>query len=279
MKHIYRIAIIMVWVLCAICTLSAQRERTVVVTATGSYVGSQNETPAYGQAQALAEAKKQALREAGITEDVSSTAIIVMGGNDNDFREISSELSRIELEGRVRVKEQINQQPSFTADNLVKYTTTIRAEVVLEENEEDLTFRFRTDGLKSTYVSGETMTFTVTPTADCYLRVFLLGKHPNSNAQIYPLEGVFKDVHLKAEESVSFPPSLRKFLYDRPFDYTLEKEDNDGRVEQDVLLIVALKKPYPFIDDVSYESVIRWLAKIKRNEKCVLWQGVNIVEN
>ena len=202
-----------------------------------------------------------------------------MGGNDNDFREISSELSRIELEGRVRVKEQINQQPSFTADNLVKYTTTIRAEVVLEETEGDLTFRFRTDGLKSTYVSGETMTFTVTPTADCYLRVFLLGKHPNSNAQIYPLEGVFKDVHLKAEESVSFPPSLRKFLYDRPFDYTLEKEDNDGSVEQDVLLIVALKKPYPFIDDVSYESVIRWLAKIKRNEKCVLWQGVNIVEN
>lgn len=279
MKHIYRIAIIMVWVLCAICTLSAQRERTVVVTATGSYVGSQNETPAYGQAQALAEAKKQALREAGVTEDVSSTAIIVMGGDDNDFREISSELSRIELEGRVRVKEQINQQPSFTSDNLVKYTTTIRAEVVLEETEEDLTFRFRTDGLKSTYVSGETMTFTVTPTADCYLRVFLLGKHPNSNAQIYPLEGVFKDVHLKAEESVSFPPSLRKFLYDRPFDYTLEKEDNNGSVEQDVLLIVALKKPYPFIDDVSYESVIRWLAKIKRNEKCVLWQGVNIVEN
>lgn len=279
MRQIYRIAIILACALCAVCALSAQRERTVTVSATGSYVASQNETPAFGRAQALLVAKKQALREAGITEDVSTTVIIVTGGLDNDFQEISSELSRIELEGRVRVKEQNDAQPVFTSDHLVKYTTTIRAEVVIEETEEDLNFRIKTDGLKSAYLSGETMTFTVTPSTDCYLRVFLLGNHPNSNVQIYPLEGVFKDVRLKAEETVSFPPVLRKYLYDRPFDYTLEKENNDGSVEQDVLLIVALKKPYPFVEEVSYESVIRWLAKIKRNEKCVLWQGVNIVEN
>ena len=259
--------------------VSAQREQTRTVTATGSYVASQNETPAYGQAQALWEAKKQALREAGVTEDISSTAIVVMGGEGNDFRNISSELSRIELEGRVRVKEQTDAQPVFTQDHLVKYSTTIRAEVVIEETEEDLNFRFKTEGLKNTYLSGETMTFTVTPTEDCYLRVFLLGKNPGSNAQIYPLDGVFKDVRLKAGESVAFPPADRKFLYDRPFDYTLEMENEYDNLEQDVLLIVALKKPLPFTDEVSYESVIRWLAKIKRSEKCVLWQGVNIIMN
>lgn len=276
MKKQFIIAFMLV---CAFSVLSAQRERTVTVTAVGSYVANQNETPACGRAQALLEAKKQALREAGVTEDISSTAIIVMGDAGNDFREISSELSRIELEGRVRVKEQTDAPPMFTNDGLVKYATTIRAEVVLQETEEDLNFRFKTDGLQNTYLSGETMTFTVTPVADCYLRVFLLGKHPNSNAQIYPIEGVFKDVRLKAGETVSFPPAARQFLYDQPFEYTLEMESEKDDLEQDVLLIVALKKPYPFTEEVGYETVIRWLSKIKRNEKCVQWQGVNIIKN
>jgi hypothetical protein len=169
-------------------SLSAQRERTVTVTATGSYVGGKYETFAEGQTRALQEAKKQALREAGVAENISSTA-------------------------------------------------------------------------------------------DCYLRVFLLGKHPNSNAQIYPLDGVFKDVRMKAGENVPFPPTDRKFLYDKPFEYTVEMEKENDNLEQDVLLIVALKKSYPFTETVSYESVIRWLSKIKRNEKCVLWQGVNIIHN
>jgi len=276
MKKQFIIAFMLV---CAFSALSAQREHTRTVSATGSYVANQNETPAYGRAQALLEAKKQALREAGATEDISSTAIIVTGGSGADFREIATELSRIELEGRVRVKEQTDLPPVFTNDGLVKYATTIRAEVVLQETEEDLSFRFKTDGLKGTYRSGETMAFTVTPSADCYLRVFLLGKHPNSNAQIYPIEGVFKDVRLIAGETVAFPPADRRFLYDQPFDYTLEMESEKDDLEQDVLLIVALKKPYPFTEMVSYENVIRWLSKIKRNEKCVLWQGVNIIKN
>lgn len=264
--------------LLATLSLTAQRERTATVTATGSYVGGKYETFAEGQARALQEAKKQALREAGVAENISSTAIVVMGGTGNDFREISSELSRIELEGRVRVKEQSDASPVFTNDGLVKYATTIRAEVVLEETEEDLNFRFKTDGLQNTYFSGETLSFTVTPTIDCYLRVFLLGKHPTGNAQIYPLDGVFKDVRLKAGETVPFPPTDRKFLYDKPFEYSVEMENENDNLEQDVLLIVALKKPYPFVEEVTYENVITWLSRIKRNEKRVLWQGVNIVK-
>ena len=256
---------------------TAQRERTRTVTATGEYVANQNETPAYGKAQALLEAKKQALREAGVMEEISSTAILVMGGGEDDFREISSELSRIELEGRVRVKEQTDALPQFTNGGLVKYSTTIRAEVVVEETEEDLGFQFKTDGFRNTYRDGEKMTFTVTPTADCYLRIFFLGKTSAASAQIYPIEDIFKDVQLKAGQPVLFPPEGSPFVYDQPFEYTMELDNKRDHLEQDLVLIVALKKPYPFVDEVSYENVISWLARIKRNEKSVQWHGVNIV--
>ena len=259
-------------------SLSAQRERTRTVTVTGCYVANQNETPAYGQAQALLEAKKQALREAGVLEDIASTTIMVMGSAENDFREISSELGRIELEGRVRVKEQTDATPVFTDDHLVKYSTTIRAEVVVEETEEDLTFQLKTEGLRSTYLNGKKMTFIVTPTADCYLRIFFFGKTPAANAMIFPMDGIFKDVRLKAGTPVTFPPEERRFLSSQPFEYTMELDDERNPLEQDVILIVALKKPYPFVEEVTYENVITWLSRIKRNEKRVLWQGVNIVK-
>jgi hypothetical protein len=258
--------------------LSAQRERTRTVTATGSYVANQNETPAYGKAQALLEAKKQALREAGVMEDVSSTAILVMGGGEDDFREISSELSRIELEGRVRVKDQTDAPPEFTNGGLVRYSTTIRAEVVVEETEDDLGFQFKTDGFQNTYRDGETMTFTFTPTSDCYLRIFFLGKTPAASAQIYPIDGIFKDVQLKAGQPVLFPPEGNAFVYDQPFEYTMELDNKRDNLEQDLVLIVALKKPYPFVEEVTYENVISWLARIKRSEKRVQWHGVNIVK-
>lgn len=277
-KHI-RIGIIMVLVLCTNITIFAQREQTRKVTATGSYVASTNETPAYGQAQALLEAKKQALREAGVMENISSTAIIVMGSTGNEFQEISSELSRIELEGRVRVKEQSDAPPVFTHDNLVKYSTTIHAEVAVEEVEEDLNFRFKTESFKNSYLSGETMHFTLTPAMDCYVRIFFFGKNKYSNAQIYPIDGVFKDIRLKAGTPVNFPPEDKTFLYDQAFEYTMEIDNENENIEQDVVLIVALKKPYPFMEEVNYENVINWLSKIKRNERCVLWQGVNVIKN
>lgn len=259
-------------------SLSAQHERTRIVSATGSYVASLYDTHADGWAKALLEAKKQALKEVGVMEDISSTAIMVMGGGESDFHEISSELGRIELEGRVRVLDRTDAPLQTAPDGLVKYTTTIRAEVVVEETEDDLLFQIKTEGLQNTYLNGDNMTFTVTPTANCYLRVFFFGKIPAACAQIYPIDGIFKDVQLKAGVPVQFPPEGKPFVYDRPFEYTMELDNERDDLEQDVVLIVALKKPYPFTDEVTYESVINWLARIKRSEKRVEWHGVNIVK-
>lgn len=278
MKIIPNTTIITALLLSLVMSIYAQHEQTHTVTATGSYATNQNETPAYGKAQALLEAKKQALREAGVVEDISSTSIIVIGGGTDDFQEINSELGRIELEGRVRVKEQTDAPPQFTADGLIKYTTTIRAEVVVEETEDDLMFQFKTEGLRNSYRDSTKMIFTITPTADCYLRIFFFGRTPSASAQIYPKEGVFKDVQLKAGVPVHFPPETKPFVYDKPFEYTIELDDKRHNHEQDVVLIVALKKPIPFVEDVTYENVIHWLSRIKRSEKRVEWHGINIVK-
>lgn len=256
--------------------VNAQREQTRLVTATGSYVANQNETPAFAQAQALLNAKKEALRAAGVMENIATTAVVVLGSEGSEFQELSSELSRIEMEGRVRVKTQVDEKPSFTDDNLIKYSTTIKAEVVVEEAVEDLNFQFKMDGFKNLYLSGEKISFTLTPAMDCYFRIFYFTGKSSENAQIFPIDGIFKDVQFIGGEPVSFPPEDTRFLFNAPFDYTMEINESKDNIEHGVVLIVALKKPYKYVDEVTYENVIRWLAKIKRNERYELWQGVNI---
>ena len=56
----------------------------------------------------------------------------------------------------------------------------------------------------------------------------------------------------------------------------MEINESKDNIEHGVVLIVALKKPYKYVDEVTYENVIRWLAKIKRNERYELMQVVNI---
>ncbi|MBR6919664.1 MAG: DUF4384 domain-containing protein [Bacteroidales bacterium] len=240
------------------------------VTATGSYVASVNETPAFGKEQALWKAKEEALLEAGVQHDVYSISIIELGGTGDEFREINTQLSRIELDGRIIVKKREEQKPVVTSDNHIQYTVTILAEVVVEETKEDLYFKFDTKGFKNTYLNGEKMTFTVTSTKDCYLRIFYFGKDTTDYAQLYPLEDKFKDVLLRANVSAFFPPE------DTLFEYTMEMDDNTD-MEMGVVLIVALKKDYPFIGKVTYQNVINWWEKIPRNEKQWEWHGVHIV--
>ena len=256
--------------------LFAQRETIREVNVTGSYAADENEAPADAYANALFDAKKEALKAAGVYENISSTAIIEIGGSGENFREINSELARIELEGRVLVKKKEQSMQQY--NGLYKYIVTILADVKVEESEEDLKFDFMMEGLRNTYLEGENVSFTITPTADCYLRIFYFD--PNSNEQLYPIEKVYKDIHFEANVPVSFPlPHDIRYLYDRlsiAQDYTMRLTDKNNDFEQGVLLVIALKDDLPFNKEVTYENVMNWLFRIKRSQKRVYWYGLNI---
>lgn len=278
-KILYPILFTFILIIIVCNSLFAQREKTTEVTVTGSYVTNENESLANAYAKALFNAKEKALQAAGVYEDVFSTTIVEIGGSGENFRTINSELARIELEGRVLVKEKIDQSMQ-SKNGLYEYNITIRADVKVEETDEDFKFDFTTEGLHNTYFDGEEMTFTVIPAANCYLRIFYFA--PNTNVQLYPIKNVYKDIMFKVGEPVSFPlPHDMKYLYS-PFsiaqDYTMGITDKRNDIEQGVILIVALKNDNSFNDEVNYENVLHWLFRIKRNQKRVHWYGVNIAK-
>ena len=258
--------------------LFAQREQTTEVWATGYYTVSKDEniTIKEAYAKALFNAKEEALRKAGVFENIHSIAIIEIGGGDENFKEINSELARIELEGRVLVKDKTEEMQS--QGGLYTYITTIHADVKVEETEEDLLFDFEENGLRNTYLDGEKMTFTVTPTKDCYLRIFYFDR--SASIQLFP-DTNYMDILFESDVPVTFPlPNDQRYLdgpFSRPQEYTMELSENGIDIEQGVLLIIALKNRVPFSKEVTYENVIRWLFKIKRKDKRVHGYGVNIV--
>ena len=252
------------------------------MTAKGSYVASKYESRNFGERQALWEAKKNALKEAGVPENITSISILGIDNTGIEYQEIFSEMSILELEGRLRKVELIEANSEFVDDQLTKYSVTIRAEVIVEEMEEDYLFDFETEGFKNTYFSGEKMTFTIKPTKDCYLRIFYFGTNDSENAQIYPIENIFKEGMLfKADVPVQFPPKGRQYLYDRAFKYTMKISYPDKTIERGWILIVALKKNHPFArknkdKELTKEEVFSWLSKIKKTEKRVQLQVVHI---
>lgn len=279
-RKLYSILLLIVLFTIGYGSVSAQRERTKEVEGVGAYVANEYETPAEAKAKALFNAKEDALLAAGVWLNISSVTIIEVGSSDGDnFREINTELARFQIEGRVRLKE-----PATYAERIVnglyEYRATIRAEVKMEEVEDDRMFDFETKGLRNTYLEGEKMTFTVIPTADCYFRIFYFDQ--STNELLYPIKGTYKDVQFKAKQPVSFPlPHDLKYLDNdtsRAQYYNMGLSDKGKNIEQGVLIIVALKNPYPFIGEVSYENVLNWLFNIKRNEKREYWYGVNIVK-
>lgn len=272
----------------AVLSLPAQREKTKTVTATGTYVGNENETMNEIKAKALQKAKKEALKEAGVPEKIRSTTILLLNNDSTEFYEISTEVDLLELEGRLGNVEVIDEKREYK-DNYTLYSVTIRAEVKVEEIKNDPDFDFETSGFKDIYHSGEKMHFTIKPTRDCNLRIFYFGEDTSDNAQIYPMKDVFKDLPFKADVPVQFPPEDPMFLYNTVFEYSMDfsnKNMNKDKIsERGIILIVALKNDkhqYRFTRKnadrpLTKKEVFTWLSSIDNDQKRVALQVVHII--
>lgn len=286
-NHKMRISLLMMLAVCIVnCNpLYAQREKTKHVTAEGSYVASKYETQAFGQGQALWNAKENALKEAGVLENITSVIIVGIDNTSIEYQEIHSEMGMLELEGRLRNVRQLDSkiEPTATQQNIV-YSTTITADVIVEEVDEDRHFQLETKGFNGSYFSGEKMNFTITPTKDCYIRIFYFGEYEEDNIQLYPIRGILKDTQFKAGIPAQFPPEDPQLLYETVFEYSMEMSkllSNDKNMERGEILIVALKDDTPFTSTngkVTKQDVFKWLSQFKRDEKRIMMQIVHIIK-
>jgi len=234
------------------------------VKAEGSWDVVGDVSPTMAKEKALFEAKKNALRKAGLPTDVRSMSFssIAKGEqkyDEEDFNQINS----VFIGGSLTLKE----EPKFTSSYDGSYYTITASIVadVISEKDRDPEFLLDVNGFNSYYKNGDKLTFSVKPYKDCYLRVFWFTNTTSGEGDLlYPLDDFNNDIVLKEKMTYDFPLSSEYEIAKKKINYKISIE---GEKETNFIFIVATKKQIPYIGDVNYQNFFKWYHEIDSDSK------------
>ena len=211
--------------------------------------------------RALHEAKEDALRKAGVGENVWSIFGMMSSSTNSTFMEAYSEMSVMAIEGKVAVSNKDGSWILNKEGNPV-YTVKLDAEVTIDHNEEDLTYAISTKGISDHYNNGDkcSCTFTIDG-SDSYLKVFFF--NDEMAGMIYPSTPEQKVQQFKLGETYTFP------VPQNGRQGAIQMRKNGDRPENIVILFVATKKNYPYIGDNDATSILQWIYSLPANERAI----------
>lgn len=218
--------------------------------------------------KAIYSAKQNALMEAGVAEDVRSTGMVLMSSDQTVARQHTvSELSMLMLDGQVHTRSV--RCDTALVGGMVKVTAKVKVEVRLA-NGADPEFRLRLSGLNAIYREGERVRFQLTPSSDCYLRIFWFSPiegRVQEGGQLYPLEGRYRDRLFHADSTYHFPHLPADCLLGNP-QRIIPTNDGFAPVEYNVLFVVATKRRIAYDrQGYTYEEFMDWLWSINATDR------------
>lgn len=251
-------------ILFAIClfsmSLSYAGEIVKVRGAVGRWEVSDDITPKQAEEKALNEAKKEALRMAGVMEDVWSVFGQVTSDNGTEFSEAYSSVSMLAISGMVNVT---NKQVEDFWDEGLKRNfkiVTIDALVTKDETQEDKAYAIDVKGIAPIYSHDEKFTFSFKPHGtDSYVKVFWFGD--GGADLIFPNQYDPNQLFL-AGETYRYPVSAE-------YDFWVEKSDLNKDIERVNIIVVATKKDYPYNGNFDYQSILTWIYGIPADQRAI----------
>ena len=248
-------------ILCSLAALPASAGARETVAASGShYVEIDDEiSPREAMDRAFEAARKDALqRVVGVEVKSWESAVL-----DSEAGEGFSSLTFQTTQGVIR--NFVVKKSGWVIEKLGASSPagTLRvfceAEVCVEKLDEkpDPEFACAVAGARADYRDGERVKFSVTPSRDAYLNVFLLNARLGG-ARVFP-NRTFRKNAVKEGEPSALPP------------FTIMKTKDGVAREQGVLMFVLTKKNVPFFAPpsgvVSADEINAWLADVPADER------------
>ena len=205
--------------------------------------------------KALEEAKKDALRKAGVAEHISESNVLYSLSQEKDFKQFFNSISTIEISGAISKTENIRYEKKVDrATDKEFMEATIDAEVIKYEKKSDPSFDFEETGIIGKYKEHEHINFSLKTSADGYLKIFVI-KDKTADL-IYPNK-YEKEFLINKNKAVEFPTN-------KGIEYGFE---NITQNESQIILIVFTKKNIPFFNEINYENIISWIYAISPDER------------
>lgn len=226
---------------------------------------SDNVTLKEAEERARMEAKKEALRRAGVMENVWSTFGQLSTETGTELKEVYSQMNILAIGGMLNVtREVVDELWDVEAKSLFK-VVTIDAEVK-KEVQPDNRYALEIKGIATLYKEGDSFSCRLkVHGTDSYLKFFWFDS--SGGSLIYPNE-YEENMLLEAGKEYGLP-------FSNAIDYRMEKQQA-GRDESINLMLVATKENIPFTGEVTYENVLKWVYAIPANSRCAQLEVIMI---
>lgn len=232
--------------------------------AVGRWEVSDDITPKQAEERALNEAKKEALRMAGVMENVWSVFGQVTSDSGNEFSEAYSSVSMLAISGMVNVTD---KEVETEYDPVLKRSfkvVTINANVTKDETQEDKTYMLNIEGIEPVYKDGDVFDFSINiHGSDSYLKFFWFGE--DGADLIYPSDKKGNQNQLfKAGQTYKYP--LQEY-----HELKMQKANPAKDVEKVNIIIVATKKDYPYTGGYDFQSILTWIYSLPADQRTLYY--------
>ncbi len=225
----------------------------------GVGVGGASQTPQQVLQKAINDAKVNALKKAGIEENINAYSDYFRSETENSMEELFTSDILSNINGTVKDIDVIEKTPGFTPEGQIEYRVKINCTVVKYKTKKDLTFEAWIEGFKKVYKVGDGLTFTVKPTQDCYIRAFVF---TNKSYIILPNE-TEKSHLLSAHTVYTFPDE--KLM--KPYGMFIEDDKLDRETNRMVILL--LKQDIYYTGEINYKDITDWIMSIPPDERMI----------
>lgn len=219
---------------------------------------------------ALNDAKLNALKKAGVVENINAYQILMSIQQERDFSQYFSSGILTNLQGAILNYQIVNDYNLIKKSEIeLTVEVVINAEVILYETVPDDAFDVKVEGIKNVYNNNEVMKFAVSSTTDCYLNVF---NWVEKDASLMYPNKYEQSILIEKGKKIEFP--LNKI------NYTMQISDGE-KTEKSKLIFVFTKKKLEFIDhdenfNTSTEKVLSWVSSVLPDQKKVFYKSILI---
>lgn len=230
-----------------------------------------SEKSAYNKA--VAEAKLNALRKAGVTENIASSEVVSTNQKGSDFKQDLNSILTVELDGAIYNDSVIQENKSIDEFGNTKYSVTISADVIIYEKKADPAFIFDVEGVKEYYENNDPVKFTFKPYSNGYLKIFNFTE--NEISLLYPY---FDKANSPVNDKTDF-----QFAADQAYTFPLNNAIDAYYMETKVprefnyFVFVYTKENIPFRGKMSFKNVLSWIYSISPDKRKVQFLNFVIV--
>ncbi|MBI9068327.1 MAG: hypothetical protein JEZ09_13620 [Salinivirgaceae bacterium] len=232
----------------------------------GVAVGSASQTPEEVKQKAINNAKVNALKSAGIEENISSYSDYFRSESDNTMEDLFTSDILSNINGTIKDINISHQLFEIDNEGNIKCNLTINCSVIKYKTKKDLAFDAWVDGIKMLYNAGDGLTFTIKPTKDCFIRAFVF----TDKSYVLLPNAYEHSKKLLAQNKYTFPdPKIMD-----PYELTLESEKKDKELNR--LVLVFLKEDIYYTGKINYKDITSWIMSIPPDDRIIKYYSYAI---